>query len=158
MDLFLSTHPSLLWLVLGIVCFLVEVALPGFFVFFFGVGAWCAALVALVPKMPITIQILVFLITSIVCLFLFQAKFKQMFKGTTIENGTDDDFVPHSEPAEVIEDILPPAFGKVKYRGSFWQASSSIQVSKGEFVQVLSKNNLCLTVEPVQTPQESVNE
>lgn len=34
------SKPELVWFIIGLVLFLLELVLPGFVIFFFGVGAW----------------------------------------------------------------------------------------------------------------------
>ncbi|MDO5674734.1 MAG: NfeD family protein [bacterium] len=150
-----SVPPALLWFLLGISCFVLELLLPGLLLFFFGIGAWCAALAVLLMPMPLSLQILIFLSTSIITLVLLRAKFQKMFKGTALEIDVGDDFVPAGAMAEVVEDIVPPAAGKVKYGGTFWQAVSDEPVARGSRVRVLAKNNLSLTVEAVTAQGES---
>lgn len=156
MFLFISAvPPALIWFLLGISCFVLELLLPGLLLFFFGIGAWCAALVILLVPMSLSMQILIFLSTSIVTLVLLRARFQKMFKGTAFEIDVVDDFVPQGAIAEVVEDIVPPAAGRVKYGGTFWQAVSEEPVARGSKVRVLAKNNLSLTVEPVAAQGES---
>ena len=150
-----SVPPALLWFLFGISCFVLELLLPGLLLFFFGIGAWCAALGVWLVSMPLSMQILIFLSTSIVTLVLLRARFQKMFKGTALEVDVGDDFVPEGAIAEVVEDIVPPAAGKVKYGGTFWQAVAEEPVTRGERVRVLAKNNLSLSVEPLSTQGES---
>ena len=44
----IAAHPVLFWFLFGIFCLVLELVMPGFFIFFFGLGAWCAALAGLV--------------------------------------------------------------------------------------------------------------
>ena len=155
MTALLSLHPALLWFLFGIFCFMAEMLLPGFLVFFFGLGAWCAALVALAPGMPFAVQLVVFLVTSIASLFWLRARFQRLCKGGVSEMDVADDFVPQGELAEVVEAVAPPAAGKVKYGGSFWQAVSEAPIAKGELARVVAKNNLSLTVEPVRASEKT---
>lgn len=152
----LALHPALLWFLFGIFCFVAEMILPGFFVFFFGLGAWCAALVALTP-IPLGGQVLVFIATSAASLFWLRAKFKRMFGGGThVERGAVN--LPKDTLAEVVEAIRPPAGGKVKYGGSFWRAQCRTPVEEGATVRVLVKNGLVLTVEPLAEAAPAVDE
>ena len=82
---FVLAHPALFWFLFGIVCLLLEMLLPGFFMFFFGLGAWCAALVALMPAVSFSVQILVFLAASLALLAFLRVRFKQMFQGSVLE-------------------------------------------------------------------------
>jgi membrane protein implicated in regulation of membrane protease activity len=42
------SRPELFWFILGLVFFLAELIIPGFFIFFFGLGAWMAAVACLI--------------------------------------------------------------------------------------------------------------
>ena len=42
------SRPELMWFILGLILFLLELVIPGFFIFFFGLGAWVTALVCLI--------------------------------------------------------------------------------------------------------------
>lgn len=147
--------PALLWFLLGISCFVLELLLPGLLLFFFGLGAWGAALTVFLLPVSLSVQIMVFLLISITTLILLRSRFQKIFKGTAIEVDVLDDYVPLGAVAEVVEDIVPPAGGKVKYGGTFWQALSEQPVASGDRVRVLSKNNLILTVEPIEHKGDS---
>ena len=70
----IAAHPVLFWFLFGIFCLVLELVMPGFFIFFFGLGAWCAALAGLVPHISMSAQILIFLVASIALLILLRAK------------------------------------------------------------------------------------
>jgi membrane protein implicated in regulation of membrane protease activity len=55
----LSLSPVLLWFLAGLVFFALELLLPGLIVFFFGIGAWCAALAVYCLPMSLSGQLLV---------------------------------------------------------------------------------------------------
>ena len=61
---------------------------------------------------------------------------------------------PLEGTGEVIEDIMPPALGKIKYSGSFWQATADQPLMKGTAVRILEKNNLTVKVGPLTTQGE----
>lgn len=141
--------PVLLWFLAGVFFFVMELLLPGLIVFFFGLGAWCAALVLYLLPMSLSSQLLVFLAASLIFLILLRSTLKKVFLGRTLEKDAMDSSLPLTGTGEVIEDILPPAAGKVKYGGSFWQASADQPLTKGTVVRILSKNNLIIKVGPI---------
>ena len=151
----LSLSPILLWFLAGILFFALELVLPGLIVFFFGIGAWCTALtVYLLPK-PLANQLLVFLVASILALILLRSTLKKVFLGRTLEVDTMDGGIPPGATGEVIEDILPPAAGKIKYRGSFWQATAEEPLHTGTIVRILEKSNLTVKVGPIAPQGEA---
>jgi membrane protein implicated in regulation of membrane protease activity len=154
MDLF-ALSPVLLWFLAGLVFFALELLLPGLIVFFFGIGAWCAALAVYCLPMALSGQLLVFLATSIVALALLRSTLKKVFLGRK----TDGDAMEGADSAaavgEVIEAIAPPATGKVKYGGTFWLAAADQPIAVGTVVRILSKENLIVNVKPVATEGET---
>ncbi|NQS72161.1 MAG: NfeD family protein [Desulfobulbaceae bacterium] len=143
-----SMPPALVWFLLGIVFFVLELMLPGLLLFFFGLGAWCVALAVLLLPLSLNIQILIFLLVSVIALVLLRSTFRKMFKGKVFEVDELDDFVPQGAIAEVVEDIVPPAGGRIRYGGTFWHAVAEQPLARGTKVRVLAKNNLIITVEP----------
>ena len=65
-----SISPILAWFLVGIAFFVFELAVPGFIIFFFGIGAWCTALAVYLSDVPLSGQLVVFLVTSLITLFL----------------------------------------------------------------------------------------
>ncbi len=148
----------LLWFLAGIACFLVEMALPGFILFFFGIGAWCVALVLAVTELSLTSQLLIFLLSSLLTLFLLRTKLRTVFLGGAFEQ--DDSVVidPVEGTGVVTDDIIPPAVGRVKYGGSFWNAVADKTINAGTPVDIIGKNDLTVTVRPLNSAQEHDNE
>ena len=141
--------PVLLWFLAGVIFFILELLLPGLIVFFFGIGAWATALALYLLPMSLSSQLLVFLSASLLFLVLLRSALKKVFLGRTLEKDAMDSSLPSSATGEVIEDILPPALGKIKYAGSFWQASAEQPFAKGTVVRILEKNNLTVKVGPI---------
>ncbi|WP_028317528.1 NfeD family protein [Desulfobulbus elongatus] len=150
-----ALSPVLLWFLAGIVFLALELVLPGLVVFFFGLGAWCAALALYLVPMPLAAQFLVFLAASLLSLLLLRSALKKVFLGRTLDTDAMDKGVPAGATGEVIADILPPAAGTVKYGGSFWQATADVPLTKGTVVRIVAKSNLTVTVSPVAPEGES---
>lgn len=146
--------PVLLWFLAGIVFLALELLLPGLIVFFFGLGAWCAALVLFLVPMSLATQLLVFLASSLLLLLVLRSFVKKIFLGRTLEKDAMESAQLVEGIGEVIEDIRPPALGKIKYSGSFWQASADQVLVKGTAVRILEKNNLTVKVGPLTTQGE----
>ncbi len=146
--------PILIWFLAGIIFFGLELLLPGLIVFFFGVGAWCAALAVYLLPIPLSGQLLVFLGASVVALVLLRATLKKVFLGRQFEKDAMEDKAAEGSSGVVIEDIIPPAAGKIKYAGSFWQATAEESLAKGTVVRVVEKNNLTVKVCATETQGE----
>jgi len=152
---FLALSPVLAWFIAGIVFFVIELLLPGLILFFFGLGAWCAALAVYLLPMALSSQLLVFLATSLLSLVLLRAALKKIFLGRVLEVDAMETNLPDDALGLVIEDILPPAEGKVKFAGSFWQAAAEQALVRGTIVRIVEKKNLTLKVSPVDREGEA---
>lgn len=146
--------PILLWFLTGVLFLVLELLLPGLIVFFFGLGAWCAALVLYLVPMSLSSQLLVFLASSLLFLIGLRSTLKKVFWGRTLDKDAMDPSLPLTGTGVVIEDILPPASGKIKYSGSFWQACADQPLLKGTVVRILDKKNLIIKVGPIDSEGE----
>jgi len=145
-----ALSPILLWFLAGIVFLALELVLPGLVIFFFGIGAWCAALATYLFPMPVAGQLLVFLAASLLSLLLFRSVLKRVFLGRTLDtDAMEQGMLSGGATGEVIADILPPAHGTVKFGGSFWQATADEPLSKGSVVRIVKQSNLSVKVVPV---------
>lgn len=149
----LPISPILLWFLIGIVFFALELAAPGFVIFFFGIGAWCTALAVWLTDLSLSVQLLVFLAGSLVSLLVLRRWLQGIFKGQTGEEEDSVNVVPEGAMGTVVEAIRPPAMGKVKYGGSFWQAVADTEIEKGTVVAIVSQNNLQIKVTPAENTE-----
>lgn len=140
----------LLWFLVGIVFFAVELALPGFIIFFFGIGAWCAALVLYFYPLSASGQLMVFLTTGIISLLLLRAWLRGIFFGGSRRQNDSVNVQPIHSTGVITEAVFPPARGRVKYGGSFWQAEADEPISTGTVVTIVQQNDLLVHVEPVE--------
>ena len=150
MSFILQLSPVLLWFLTGIVFFAIELALPGFIIFFFGLGAWCTALAVYFSPLPLSGQLSVFLVASLVTLLLLRAWLRGIFSGFSLEEDDSVNVEPAATTGVVIEDILPPARGRIKYGGSFWQAEAEEEITTGTVVKIVEQNDLLLKVRPAE--------
>ncbi|NLT50668.1 MAG: NfeD family protein [Ignavibacteria bacterium] len=145
------SHPAVIWFIIGLVLFIMELGVPGLVIVFFGAGAWLVALLSLVLPLSIDIQLLIFLISS--CLFLLSLRkyVSSLFSGrkkTETSTGENlEDFL--GEKAVVVQKILPPNKGKVELHGTNWNATSDSEIFDGSLVEIIGKEGLTLKVKPV---------
>ncbi|RUA12900.1 MAG: NfeD family protein [Flavobacteriia bacterium] len=142
--------PVLLWFLVGIAFFVVELAQPGFIIFFFGLGSWCTALVVYFFDLSLSGQLMVFLATALGMLFLLRSWLRGVFTGSSLQEDDSINVEPLATTGVVIEDILPPAHGRVKYGGSFWQAEAAEPISAGTTVRIVEQKNLLVSVRPAE--------
>jgi membrane protein implicated in regulation of membrane protease activity len=142
------SKPEIVWFLIGLVLFLLELVIPGFVIFFFGVGAWFTAIICLFAEPGINIQIIIFAITSVLSLValrrIIQKKFFYNRDNQAID--IDDEFT--GKEAVAISQMGPGIKGKVEFKGTTWDAESESQVDNGQTVIILEKENFKLIVEP----------
>ncbi len=145
----MNISPAFCWFLVGVLFFVVELALPGFIIFFFGIGAWATALAAYFLEISVKVQLLVFLAVSLLTLLLLRKLLNTIFTGGRAEqNGTVDE-ATIGGTAVVAEPIVPPAEGRVKYGGSFWRAVSDEKIDGGTVVEITAQEGLILRVRPM---------
>jgi len=142
------SRPEVIWFIVGLVLFLLELVLPGFVIFFFGVGAWATALLCLVANPGINIQVVVFAITSVLSLLALRKMIQKKFfyRDNDLSERVEDEFT--GKEAVAITDMEPSRLGKVDFKGTTWQAESDSPVKNGQIVIIKKKENFKLFVQP----------
>jgi membrane protein implicated in regulation of membrane protease activity len=142
----MSISPVLAWFLVGIACYAIELALPGFIIFFFGVGAWCVALVLAMTNVSLTVQLIIFLVCSLATLALLRSWVRSVFHGGALEEDDSVNVDPAPATGVVTEVIVPPAAGRVKYGGSFWRAVADETIAVDTVVVIVEKKDLTVKV------------
>ena len=137
------------WVVAGLLLILSEFIVPGFLIFFFGVGAiLTGGLLSLFGQSPVWFQLLFFVASSVAALFVMRDFFPGVFGGKERSNELPpDDEECTGKMAQVVEAIVPEIGGKVSFQGSEWHAVSDRRHEAGEFVRILRRENISLVVE-----------
>ena len=136
-----------IWLIAGCVLMILELCVPGFIIFFFGAGAIVTALALTISPIGPTSQVLVFLLSALVMLFLFRRFMPKVFSGQqkNTEVSLDEDEYA-GETAIVAETISPEKAGKIYFHGSVWNAESARLCNAGEQVRIIRRQNLTYIV------------
>jgi membrane protein implicated in regulation of membrane protease activity len=142
------SRPELVWFLLGLVLFLLELVIPGFFIFFFGLGAWVTALICLIGEPSTNLQIIVFAVVSVLSLVALRKMIQKKFfyHDENLSDKVEDEFT--GKDATAIEDFSSENTGKVEFKGTSWKAESSTQIKAGQTVIIKSKEDFKLKVEP----------
>ena len=142
------SKPELVWFLIGLVLFLLELVLPGFVIFFFGVGAWITALLCLVANPGINLQVIVFAVTSVLSLILLRKMIQKRFfySKEELSKEVEDEFT--GKEAVAVDDFEPGKTGKVDFKGTSWKAESSSPIQKGDRVIIKEKEDFKLIVKP----------
>lgn len=141
-------RPEVIWFLVGLALLILELAMPGLIVFFFGVGACVVAIVCLVTQIGINVQLIIFICASVLSLLLLRKWLKGLFLGHTAskQNLREnlEDFI--GQHAVVKERIVPKAGGKVELHGTNWTAQADQEIAEGTVVEIIGKDNLTLKV------------
>jgi membrane protein implicated in regulation of membrane protease activity len=143
------SRPELFWFFLGLVLFLLELVIPGFFIFFFGLGAWITALVCLIGGPGTNLQIVIFAVTSVLSLIALRRIIQKKFfysKGTQSED-VEDEFTGKEGIAK--NDFGGIINGKVEFKGTTWNAESISEIKKGQRIIIIEKDSFKLIVKPI---------
>ena len=136
---------SVIWFILGFVFFLLEFMVPGFILFFFGIGAWIVAALTLTMDLSINMQMVIFLGTSLVSAALLRNWARKKLGMTNAQKGDlPDEIIGKTATAET--EIQPGKFGKVAFKGSSWNATSQDTIAPGQDVIITSYESITLTV------------
>lgn len=142
-----------LWVIFGIILCLLEFAVPGFVICFFGAAALIMGLVtAIFPSMALGWQIFIYTILSVAVIYASRKLFPEAFKGNkerAVANADCDDF---SHTVAIAEEAIKPGLvgGKVRFEGSYWTARSNEEITAGEEVRVVARENITLIVEKIK--------
>jgi membrane protein implicated in regulation of membrane protease activity len=142
------SKPELFWFLIGLGLFLLELATPGFFIFFFGLGAWITALVFLIGEPGTNLQIIIFAVTSGLTLIglrrIIQKKF--FYSKDSRSEDVEDEFTGKEAIAKA--DFGSDMNGKVEFKGTMWNAESKAEIKEGQRVIIIEKDSFKLIVEP----------
>jgi membrane protein implicated in regulation of membrane protease activity len=145
---------ALIWFLIGAALLIAELMLPGLILIFFAAGCWVTALASSLLEIDLTIQIVIFIISSLALLFTLRKFAVKTFKGETRDQ-TDDHYADAKigKMAVVTKTIYPHKPGEIKVMGSFWIAVSNQEIKEGTSVVIksqTSEDGLTFQVNPVQ--------
>jgi inner membrane protein len=150
MDAEILTKPELIWFIIGLIFLILELILPGFVIFFFGVGAWITSLACLIADPGTNLQMVIFAVTSILTLVLLRRLLREKFFDSKEGSAAmlDDEFT--GGKALALTSFAKGTRGKVEFRGTTWSAISTEEISAGDTVIITGKESINLFVEPIK--------
>lgn len=139
------------WIVAGAVLIVLELIVPGMVLVFLGAGALLVALfvwLGLVQTWAASIT--TWFIASLALLLVLRGFFQRFMSGDTETQSTDEDVDAYGEVVDVVEAIGPNQEGRIRYRGTTWQAACyDHTLEAGTKAQIVCRENLIWIVEPV---------
>jgi membrane protein implicated in regulation of membrane protease activity len=144
-------EPAMVWFMIGLGCVLAEFVIPGLVIIFFGIGAWCSALLLLFLDFSLFFQILCFVLCSIISLVCLR---KRIFLDKGVTEDVTDDFI--GKKARAQDDFRKGELGTVLFKGASWKAETSSKgsIKKGAYVKITGQDSLTLLVEPLNSQEE----
>jgi membrane protein implicated in regulation of membrane protease activity len=138
--------PPIIWFLIGLVLLLLELVVPGLIIIFFGAGAWVTAICIKLFNFGINLQLLVFLVSSLLCLTLLRRYLKKRFFGEdSIKTGVlDDEFI--GKTATSITALKAGITGKITFKGTIWNAISDTDIEANAPVKITAKESITLHV------------
>lgn len=148
-----NINPSLFWFLLGVTFLVLEALTPGFFLLFFGLGAWLVSLTFFflpfdVVKNP-NFQWLLFIVVSVAGLLIFRHKVKTFFQGRLARTDNMEDTLAQAQylnrEVTVLKEVGPESPGLVELNGTNWQALTNGPVlNPGQRARVIRREGLTL--------------
>ncbi len=138
-----------LWLLISIICLIIELTSGDFFVICFAIGAACALVLStFVPSFYA--QIAVFAIASVICIFFVRPLMLKYFHRNDNERLSNADALIGRE-GRVLEAIKPDGTGRVGIDGDNWKAitANGESIEEGAKVRVIDRKSIIITVERI---------
>lgn len=138
--------PAVIWFLAGLVLLLLELAIPGLIIVFFGVGAWLTSLCLLIFNIDINLQLVIFIIGSVTSLLVFRKYLKNKFfhENSPESKALDEEFVGKSALADT--DLKAGIPGKINFKGTQWTAVSDMDIMAGEYFLIKDKESITLKI------------
>ena len=137
------------WIVGGIALIVAELAIPSFFVIWFGLGALLVGLLMLaLPDLSLTAQLATWTVASLAMVVLWFRVFKPSFQKTRIGTAAGEAI---GEIGLLVSAVAPFERGKVRFQrpvlgSEEWVCVADSPIAAGERVKVITVEGSFLTV------------
>lgn len=146
---YFTSNLWLIWIIISILCLILELSSGDFFILCFAIGAAVAAIVA-GCGLSLTWQIIIFAVVSALSLLLVRpALIKKLHKPHRERLSNAEAMI--GQQGSVSESIPAGGYGRVAIDGDDWKALSTdgAAINKGTRVRVVKMDSIILTVEPI---------
>jgi membrane protein implicated in regulation of membrane protease activity len=133
-----------IWLVVGVLLIIAEMATLTFYLLWLGIGALAAALVAILMPDAIVLQVFVGIVVALFLTFFTKPITRRMRSSIGF---TDVIYQLEGQEGLVIGDIPLEGLGIVKVGNETWSAQSEVPLSKGTPIIVVQSYNTILKVQ-----------
>jgi len=136
------------WLIIAIVCGIIEVATMGFWFLWLSLSALLLSLLAWLNIVTaLSAQVIVFGVITIFFIIFTRPLVVRLFKTNEVKSNVD---ALIGLTGIVTMEIIPPESGQVKLQGEIWTARSEQRLSQDSLVKVRSVEGVTLYVDLVQ--------
>ncbi len=137
----------LAWLLVSLLCLVLELTNGDFFIMCFAIGGVAAAIVSAFSD-SFTLQVIVFAVVSALSIFFvrpFALKYLHKNKDNRVSNA--DAII--GRIGKVTESIVANGHGRVKVDGDSWKAvtANNLAIEEGTTVRIVALNSIIVTVE-----------
>ena len=146
---FFTSNLWLIWVIISILCLILELSSGDFFILCFAIGSAVAAVVAGCGA-SLTVQIIVFAVVSALSLLLVRpALIRKLHKPNRERLSNAEAMI--GQQGRVSETIEAGGYGRVAIDGDDWKAKSAdgSAIDKDTRVRVVKMESIIVTVEPV---------
>ena len=146
---FFTSNLWLLWIIISIVCLILELSSGDFFILCFAIGAAASSILA-GCGLSMTWQIIAFAVVAALSLLLVRpALIKKLHKPHRERLSNAEALI--GQTGRVSEEIEANGFGRVAIDGDDWKARSADgnAISKDTRVRVVKMESIILTVKPI---------
>ncbi len=141
---------SMYWVIFGIILVLLEVILPGGIIVFLGFAALFVGLALHLGFInTVAGALIAWFISSLFLVLVLRSFFMKYFEGDSKVDDVDESKDVIGAIVEVCEEVLPHKEGRVRFRGSTWQARSEEEFPLGSKVRVVNQDGSTLIVKSI---------
>ena len=144
----LSANPLYIWLAVFVVAFIFEIATPSALVsLWFAIGA-LASMGVCALKLSAPIQVIVFVIISLICLFTIRPLATNMLRGERIGTGAERLI---GRRYRLLKEINESQNGEIKINDVLWKVKSAKKyIKEGTLVEIMAIDGAKLIVRPIE--------
>lgn len=146
---YFSSNIWLIWVIISLICLILELTSGDFFILCFAIGAAVAAIVA-GCGLSIIWQIIIFAVVSALSLLLVRPALIRKLHKPHKERLSNAEAMIGRE-GRVTEDIETGGYGRVAVDGDNWKAISAdgTAIDTGTRVRIIKMDSIIATVEPI---------
>lgn len=138
---------QIIWLALVVFFLVLEAVTVSIVSIWFCAGALAALLVALFFPQAVVLQILLFVIVSFIALMAIRPFAKKLIGDKRVATNADANI---GKNCQVVSEVQPGRFGRVKLEGLEWTAKSDYVLPVGVWCQVIAIDGVKLVVIPLE--------